>query len=98
LDAVLLGGHRGRPAGLAQGEESVRCRNHRGWALVDGVDDLGVIDPTQIRRSDAKLRVSKLTLDDDQGYAFPRHLHGVRVTELMRCEPPSDASLNSHPS
>jgi hypothetical protein len=32
---------------------------------VDGVDDLGAIDPAQVRRGDAKVRMSKLALDDD---------------------------------
>ena len=35
--------------------------------------------------------VSELALDDDQRHSFMRHLDGVRMTELMRREPPPDA-------
>ena len=83
---------------IAQGEESVGCRDHRCGPLVDGVDDLGVVDSAQIRRDDPKVCVPELALDDNEGNAFARHLDGVRVTELMWGEPPSDAGLNSNPA
>lgn len=35
----------------------------------------------------------ELALDDDQWHALARHLHRVRVTELMRCEPTGHARL-----
>jgi hypothetical protein len=57
---------------------------------VDGLDDLGAIDPAQIRRGDPKVGVSELALDDHQGNAFTRHLDGVRVAELVRREPSAD--------
>ena len=65
---------------------------------MDGVDDLGVIDPAQIRRGDPKVCVLELALYDHEGNAFARHLDGVRVTELMWGEPPSDAGLHSNPA
>jgi hypothetical protein len=65
---------------------------------VDGLDDLGAIDPAQIRRGDPKVCVSELALYDHQGNAFTRHLDGVRVAELMGGEPPSTAGLNRSPA
>src|ERR1035441_483385 len=50
---------------------------------MDGVDDLGAVDPLQIDRGDAEVRVSELSLDDDERHALMRHLDGMRVTELM---------------
>jgi hypothetical protein len=58
------------------------------------VNDLGVIDPARIRRSDPKVCVSELALDDHEGHAFARHLDSVRVAELMWGEPPSNAGLD----
>jgi hypothetical protein len=54
------------------------------------VNDLGVVDPAQIRRGDPKVCVSELALYDHQGNAFTRHLDGVRVAELVRREPSAD--------
>jgi hypothetical protein len=65
---------------------------------VNGVDDLGVIDSAQIRGGDPKICVSELALYDHQGNAFARHLDGMRVTELMWGEPPSDAGLDGSPA
>jgi hypothetical protein len=44
--------------------------NHWYGSLVDGVHDLGVVDPPQIRRSDRKVRVTELALDHDDRDAF----------------------------
>jgi hypothetical protein len=44
LYAVLLDDRRARASALAQGEESVGCWDHRCGPLVDGVNDLGVVD------------------------------------------------------
>jgi hypothetical protein len=41
--------------------------DHRCGAFVDGVDDLGVVDPAQIHRGDRKVGVAELALDDEQG-------------------------------
>lgn len=54
---------------------------------MDRVDDLGAVDPPQIDRRDAEIGVPELALDDNQRHALVRHLHRVRVTELMRSEP-----------
>jgi hypothetical protein len=50
---------------------------------MDGVDDLGAVDPLQVDRRDAEVRMPKLSLDDDERHALVRHLDGMRVTELM---------------
>jgi hypothetical protein len=60
----------------------------RSW---DRVDDLGVVDPAQVDRGDGEVGVPELALDDEQRHAFARHLHRVRVSELMRSEPTSHA-------
>jgi hypothetical protein len=58
---------------------------------MNGVDDLGVIDPPQIHGGDPEIRVPELTLDHDQRHAFTRHLDRVRMPQLVRCEPSPDA-------
>jgi hypothetical protein len=57
---------------------------------VNGVHDLGVIDPAQVDRGDREVGVPELTLDDEQRHAFARHLHSMSVSELMRREAASD--------
>jgi len=37
--------------------------HHRRAAGVDGVDDFGAVDPLQVDRSDAQVRVAQLALD-----------------------------------
>ena len=37
---------------------------------MDGVDDLGVVDPSQVRGGDSEIGVPELALDDDQWDAF----------------------------
>jgi hypothetical protein len=54
---------------------------------VDGVDDLGVVDRSEVDRCDSEVGVPELALDDEQRHPFPRHLDGVCVSELVRCEP-----------
>jgi len=39
--------------------------------------------------------VAELALDDVDRQTFARHLHGVRVPELMRSEPPPPAGAPS---
>jgi len=39
-------------------------RDHRRWSLMDGVDDLGVVDPAQIHRGDPEIGIPELALDD----------------------------------
>jgi hypothetical protein len=54
---------------------------------VDGMHDLGVVDPAQVHRGDPEVSVPELPLDDDQRHALARHLDRVSVPELMRREP-----------
>lgn len=60
---------------------------------MDRVDDLGVVDPSQVRRGDPEVGMSKLSLDHRERHAFPVHLNGVCVAELMGSEPSRDARL-----
>jgi hypothetical protein len=60
--------------------------DHRGTSRVDGLDDFGVVDPLQVDGGDAEVAVAELALNDDQRDAFARHLHRVRVAQLMRGE------------
>lgn len=41
-------------------------RDHRRAAGVDGVDDLGVVDPLEVDRGDAEVAVPKLPLNDEK--------------------------------
>ena len=56
---------------------------------MDSVDDFGVVDSPQIDGCDRKIGVTELALDHEQWDAFARHLHGMRVAQLMRREPTS---------
>ena len=47
--------------------------------------------PAQIDGRDAEVAVSELALDDDQRYAFARHLDGVGVSELVRRDAAPDS-------
>src|SRR2546423_14820012 len=63
-----------------------------GWdhgcrSFVDGVDDLGVVDPAQVGGCDPEVSMTELPLDDYQRDAFAGHLDCVRVAELVRREP-----------
>ncbi len=49
-----------------------------GAAGVNGLDDLGVIDPFEIDTGDAEVAMAELTLDHDQRHAVASHLDGVR--------------------
>ena len=57
--------------------------DHRRRASVDGVDDLGVVDPLQIHACDPEVCVPQLPLDDYHRHAFVREFDCVRMTELM---------------
>jgi len=56
---------------------------------MDGVDDLGAVDPLQIDRRHPEVRVPELALDDHQRHALARHLDSVSMPELMGCKPPT---------
>jgi hypothetical protein len=57
---------------------------------MDGVDGLGVVDPSLVRGGDSEIGVPELALDHNQRDAFSGHLDGVGVPELMRREPAPD--------
>jgi len=44
-------------------------RDHRCWALVDGVDDLSVVDCAQVHGRDPQVGVPGLPMDSDQRHA-----------------------------
>jgi hypothetical protein len=69
--------------------QAVGGRDRRRWPFVHDVDDLGVIDPAEVDRSDREVGVAELTLDDEQRHAFARHLRGVSVSQLVGREPAS---------
>jgi hypothetical protein len=62
---------------------------------VDSVDDLRVIDATQIHRGYGQISVPELALDDKQRDTLTRHLHRVRVAELMWREASPDSGASS---
>ena len=69
---------------------SASCRpagNHRFGPIVDGLDDLDVIDPSQVSGGDREVGVTELSLDHDQRDPLARHLDRMRMSELMRREP-----------
>jgi hypothetical protein len=74
----------------AAGQEVPTGGDHRFGSLVDGLDDLGIVDSTQVSGRNREIRVTELALDHDQRDPLPRHLNGVRVAQLMRREPPTD--------
>ena len=53
---------------------------------MDGVDDLGAVDPLEVDRSDPEIAMAELALDHHQRDAFVCHLDGVGVTQLVRGE------------
>src|ERR671910_3526087 len=60
--------------------------DHRRAAGVDRVDDLGVVNASEVDRRDAEVGVTELALDHDQRHTLTGHLNGVRVPELVRRE------------
>jgi hypothetical protein len=52
-----------RPAGSAPELDRRGRRDHWRRPLVNGVDDLGVIDPAEVRRGDPEIGVPELALD-----------------------------------
>jgi len=47
------------PAGSEIKWTSCRCRDHRRRSLMDSVDDLGVVDPAQVRGGDAQVGMAE---------------------------------------
>ena len=62
---------------------------------MDGVDDLGAIDPLEVDRGDPEVRVSELALYDDERDSFVGHLYCVGVPQLVWRESAPDASFGS---
>jgi hypothetical protein len=57
---------------------------------VDGVDDLGAVDPLEVDRGDAEVAVAELALVDHERHTFASHFDGVGVSQLMWGEPSAD--------
>lgn len=55
------------------------------------VDDLGVINPTQIHGGDAEIDMPELALDDGDRDPLARHLNSVGMSELMWGKPTTHA-------
>src|SRR5438105_15763713 len=71
-----------------------------GWdhgcrSFVDGVDDLGVVDPAQVGGCDPEVSMTELPLDDYQRDAFAGHPDCVRVAELVRREPTAHPAVRA---
>lgn len=71
------------------GFEAAGCRDHRGGPLVDGVDDLGAVDPAQIRRGDPEMHVLDMRViwrpaGSSRGGGLRAGLAGVLVTRWVR--------------
>jgi hypothetical protein len=50
---------------------------------MDRMDDLDVVDPTQVRRRDAEVCMPELALYDEQRDSLAGHLDSVGMPELM---------------
>lgn len=50
---------------------------------MDRVDDLRAVDALQIDAGDPEVRMSQLPLNNDERNALTRHLHRVRMPELV---------------
>lgn len=57
---------------MASTQQALQIRPpwRRRWSFVDGVNDLGVVDPPDIDRGDREVRVSELALNDKQRHSF----------------------------
>jgi hypothetical protein len=68
--------------------------NHRFGSLIDGLDDLGVVDSAEVSGCDREIGMAELALDHDQRDPLARHLNRVRVPQLMRREPATHSGGN----
>jgi hypothetical protein len=64
---------------------------------MDRVDHLGVVDPTQVRRGDPEVGMPELALYNQQRDTLARHLHSVRMSQLVGCEPAPDSGGQGGP-
>ena len=58
---------------------------------MDGVDDLGAINPLQVDAGDPEVAMPQLPLDNDKRDPLVRHFDSMSVAELMRRKAPSHA-------
>lgn len=72
------------------GRSCRRAGDHRFGSLMDGLDDLGVVDSAEVSRCDREVGVSELALDHDQRDPLARHLYRMGVPQLMWREPAPD--------
>jgi hypothetical protein len=72
------------PGGSASEPKPVSGRDHRRWPLVNGVDDLGVVDPAEVHRRDPEIGMPELALYDQQRDTLAGHLDGVSMSQLVR--------------
>ena len=80
-------------SGLDPAVQSGGSRDHRRSARVNGVDDLRVVDASEIDRGDPEVGVAELSLDHDERDALAGHLNRVRVSELVWGESAADSGL-----
>jgi hypothetical protein len=71
------------PPGVAEKLKAVGGRDHRCGTLVHRVNDLGVIDLTEIHRGDRQVSVPELALDDEQRHPLAGHLDRVGMPQLV---------------
>jgi hypothetical protein len=69
-------------------------RNHGCWPLMDRVDDLGVVDPAQVRGGDLDIGMTELALYDKQRDPLAGHLDRVGMAELVVVPTSAQASLS----
>ena len=72
--------------------ESRGGRDHRCGTFVDGVDDLGVIDPAQVSRRDPEVGMPELGRMTKSENPLTGHLDRVRMPQLVGREPPAGSS------
>jgi hypothetical protein len=63
--------------------------------VVDRIDDFACIDSLELDGSDPEVRMPELPLNDRQWNPFVRHLNRVRVSQLVRREPPPHTGPHS---
>jgi hypothetical protein len=78
------------------GQELVTGGDHRFGSLVDGLDDLGVVDPAEVSGCDREVGVTELALDHDQRDPLARHLNSVRVPQLVLVPTSAQAPSPAH--
>ena len=62
----------------------------RRGSVVDGIDDLGVVDPLEVDRGDPEMGMPELALDDHHRDPLVRQLDSVGMAQLMRRQAAAD--------